>query len=124
MATQCQYSRNGKQCRAYSILGSNHCFWHNPNMKIKRDEARKKGGLNRRKPTRNQELLNDINKSQDILDVLLHALNDVLVLENSLDRARTIDRLCKNIFKVLQYVKSEKQTEEFVKKYNHILTMY
>lgn len=63
---RCEYSKNGGLCRAHATHDSKYCFWHNPDMKVKMEEARRKGGLNRRKPTVSHDEFEDIQKAQDI----------------------------------------------------------
>jgi len=73
------------------VGGGAYCFWHDPQRVQERAAARKRGGYNRRQvraatpsgPVR-------IRSAQDALTLIEQAISDVLALENSLTRARTV----------------------------------
>ena len=94
MTIQCEYKNNGKSCRAYAMLGSKYCFWHDPSTIRKRAEARKKGGLNRRIIKNNNHEHYQIKTVKDINAILELAINEAHSLVSSQSKLRTLGYLC------------------------------
>ena len=92
--SSCEFvKQNGEPCHAPALRGSQLCYWHDPALATQRAEARKKGGINRRVSKRSSDRRYSIRAVDDVLTVLEDALNDVVGLENSHSRARTIGYL-------------------------------
>lgn len=80
----------GKRCSMSPLRGKDFCFVHAPNLARKRAVARKRGGLNRRRPKtpapRSLEL-RDIRSVQLLLET---AARDALCLDNGVSRCRVL----------------------------------
>ena len=94
MSAQCEYSNNGKSCKAYAVLDSKYCFAHDPANARKRAEARKKGGLHRRVIKRTQQEYYPIKSIKDVNMILESAINEARSLECSQSNLRTLAYLC------------------------------
>jgi hypothetical protein len=81
-------------------------------MKAKRAQARKKGGLNKRKNHRGSVSIHKIQKYQDIQKVLEIAINDVCSWEDGERRARTIGYLCKIAVDIQPRAETEEELED------------
>lgn len=83
---------DGRGCRAWPLRGEPYCLWHSPDREEEAAEARRLGGLRRR---REKTLagaydfagLDSIDAIRRILEI---AAFDTLGLENSIARARTL----------------------------------
>lgn len=103
MSRPCKHVRgSGEPCKAYAISGSDYCFWHSPDAATIRNQARKKGGLNRRSGKRSSHGPYSIKTVHDVMRILEDTVNDACALENSHTRARTIGYLCQIAIKGLE----------------------
>ena len=83
---------NGEACRQAPLQGSDYCFWHDPQHTKEAAEARRLGGLRRRKEKITSgaydfENLGSVAQVRRILEI---AVLDTLGLENSVARNRTL----------------------------------
>jgi hypothetical protein len=110
--------KDGGPCRSWACSGSDYCFVHDPAQAKERNIARRKGGKARHgrvlgeiaeppEPVRLQTIA-------DVLDLLERTANDVLRLENSLSRARTITALCGVVIKAIQDGELEDRVNEIL----------
>jgi len=89
----CRFQKpNGEPCRATPMRGENFCFWHSPEHAEEAAEARRLGGLRRRKERITQgaydfDGLEDVTKIRRLLEI---AATDALALENSIARCRVL----------------------------------
>ena len=96
MRNSCKQVReDGSRCMAPPLTGSDFCFWHDPDNQEVAAEARRLGGIRRR---REKTLIGayDVGElaSVDELRRLLQvAVLDTLALENSIHRSRTLGYL-------------------------------
>lgn len=86
------------------LRDSRFCFWHDPDNAEQAREARRLGGLRRRREhvvsgTYEFEGLDSIPKIRRLMEV---AVVDVLGLENSLSRARTLGSLAIQAARMLE----------------------
>jgi hypothetical protein len=84
--------QGGERCRQAPLQGEDLCFWHHPEHAEKAEQARKLGGQRRRREkitagVYDMEGLASIAALRRLLEV---AMLDVLCLENSVARSRTI----------------------------------
>lgn len=98
-------NRRGEPCAAYACKDSDYCYWHDPDKAAERKAARRKGGLARH--GRSIGVTGDpepvaISSVADVVRLLEQAVNDVLRLENSIQRARAIGYLAGVIVKALE----------------------
>ena len=96
---------SGKPCLAYACEGSRFCFWHDPEREAARQEARKRGGKARQGrslATTGTPGAVQIREVRGVLPLLDQAVRDVLELENSVARARTIGYLVTVALKALE----------------------
>lgn len=103
---------DGQPCQAWAVRGSEYCYWHDPGLAAERKAARRKGGLARH--GRNIGPAGDpgvvtIFHVADVLALLERAVNDVLRLENSIQRARAIGYLAGVIVKALELADLEER---------------
>jgi hypothetical protein len=83
---------DGGRCRSWPIRGEAYCLWHSPDREEEAAEARRLGGLRRRreKAVSGAYDLVGLDSVQAIRRVLEIATIDALGLENSLARSRTL----------------------------------
>lgn len=89
-------TKRGGPCAAYALPHSDFCFHHDPACSRERNEARRKGG--RARHGRKIQVAADVpsvalQEVRDVLPLLSQAIRDVLLLENSIARARAIGYL-------------------------------
>src|SRR4051794_3106391 len=82
----------GSPCRQAPQVDGDLCFWHDPSNEKEAAEARRLGGLNRRRDATLQEVY-DVEGLETVADLrrILHiALMGELGLENSHNKSRTL----------------------------------
>ena len=93
MARKCAgINEHGVRCRQAPLLESKYCFWHDPGHKKEAAEARRLGGLNRRRERRVQATydVDGLATSDQIRRVLEVALMSELRLTDSHNRSRVL----------------------------------
>ena len=101
----CAYRKeSGEACGAPPVEGSEFCFWHSPEHAEEAAEARRLGGLRRRreKITSGAYGFEGLGSADDIRRLLEVAVVDTLSLENSIARARTLAYLAQVSVKLLE----------------------
>ena len=89
----CTYRKpDGEACRATPIRDGEHCFWHDPKHAEEAAEARRLGGLRRRKEkvvsgSYDIEGLENVGQIRRLVEI---AVLDTLALENSIARSRAL----------------------------------
>jgi hypothetical protein len=89
----CRFSKeNGALCRAAPLTGEDLCFWHSPTTAQEAAEARRLGGLRRRREgtvagAYDLEGLESVPQIRRVLEI---ATIDTLGLENSVSRNRAL----------------------------------
>ena len=83
---------DGRRCRSWPIRGEAWCLWHSPDREEEAAEARRLGGLRRRreKAVSGAYELAGLDSVHAIRRILEIATIDTLGLENSLARSRTL----------------------------------
>jgi len=83
---------DGRRCRSWPIRGEAYCLWHSPDREEEAAEARRLGGIRRRreKAVSGAYDLTGLDSVAAIRRVLEIATLDSLGLENSLGRSRTL----------------------------------
>src|SRR5262245_26978844 len=83
---------DGRRCRSWPIRGEAYCLWHSPEREEEAAEARRLGGLRRRreKTVSGAFDLADLDTHQSIRRLIEIAAIDTLGLENSVARSRTL----------------------------------
>lgn len=104
---------NGEPCRQAPLRNSDFCFWHSPEHAKEAAEARRLGGLRRRKEKTvagayDIEGLDDVPKIRRLLEI---AVLDTLSLENSIARSRTLAYLAQVALKALEVGEFEARLE-------------
>jgi len=95
MPMRCEkIKHNEVQCKAYAMFQSRFCFWHCPKAEEKRNEARKKGGLNRRKDYGGIIINYKIKSYRDIQQLLEIVINKLMKGDCTPREARAIGYLC------------------------------
>jgi hypothetical protein len=101
----CRFIRtDGSPCRSAPIRGEDYCFWHSPAHAEEADEARRLGGLRRRKErtVAGAYEFQGLATVADIRRLLEVAVIDTLSLENSVARSRTLAYLGQTALKCLE----------------------
>ena len=82
-------------CRAAPVKDGDHCFWHSPEYAEDVAEARRLGGLRRRREVAVSGAyeVNGLETVGDLRRLLVITSLDTLGLENSIARARTLGYL-------------------------------
>ncbi len=91
-------------CQAAPLREGDHCFWHSPQHSEDVAEARRLGGLRRRREVAVSGAyeLAGLQSVADIRRLLEIAVLDTLGLENSISRARTLAYLAMTAIKLLE----------------------
>jgi hypothetical protein len=100
---------DGRPCRAPALRSGSRCYWHEPEKREELAEARRLGGLRRRKEravaaaydVATLRSLADIQRLLDILAV------DALSLENSPARGRLLNALAGTALKLYEAARYE-----------------
>jgi len=95
---------DGGRCQAAPLLDGDFCLWHSPEHAEEVAEARRLGGLRRRREKAvsgayDFEGLADVGQVRRLLEV---AVFDTLSLENSVARSRTLAYLAQVALKALE----------------------
>ena len=98
-------------CRAAPVKDGDHCFWHSPEYAEDVAEARRLGGLRRRREVAVSGAyeVNGLETVGDLRRLLVIASLDTLGLENSIARARTLGYLVGVAGKLLETGELEKR---------------
>lgn len=105
MARTCRFEkRNGERCLSAPIREEEFCFWHSPDHAEEANEARRLGGLRRRRERTlagayEFDGLGSVAQIRRLVEV---AVIDTLSLENSVARARTLAYLAQTATKLLE----------------------
>ena len=101
----CRHIReDGTPCRSWPMKGEDYCFWHSPGRQDEAEEARRLGGLRRRreKTVAGAYEFQGLGTVTDIRRLLEVAVIDTLSLENSVARSRTLAYLSQTALKCLE----------------------
>ena len=95
---------SGEPCAATPLRDADHCFWHSPDTASEAADARRLGGLRRRREATvagayEFEGLNTVGQIRRLIEV---AVVDTLELENSVARSRTLAYLAQTALKSLE----------------------
>lgn len=85
-------NQSGETCRQAPLRDADFCFWHDPEHKAEAAEARRLGGLRRKRESTLQGAyeLEGLGSVDEIRRVLEIAVLDVLGLDNSVARVRAL----------------------------------
>ena len=85
-------NENGEPCRQRPFVGRELCFWHDPEFEKEREEARRAGGVNRRREQTLKAVyeLFRVSTIEDLQRLLEIGGLGLLALENSVQRNRAI----------------------------------
>ena len=83
---------DGRRCRSWPIRGEPYCLWHSPDREEEAAEARRLGGLRRRREKTLSGAYDfaGLESVRSIRRILEIATIDTLGLENSIVRSRTL----------------------------------
>lgn len=105
MARACKAIKaNGEPCRQAPLPECEFCFWHSPDHAQEAAEARRLGGLRRRreKTVQGAYEFEGLGSADDVRRLLEIAIMDTLGLENSVARSRTIAYLAQSAIKLFE----------------------
>ena len=82
----------GRSCGAAPPLDSDFCLFHDPEQRDAAAAARRAGGLRRRRSASMEAILDigDIRTTEGLASILKVALDDLVILDNSVARARAL----------------------------------
>ncbi len=106
MARPCKAIKsNGEPCRQAPLPDFDFCFWHSPDHKAEAAEARRLGGLRRRreKTVQGAYEFEGLQNVDDVRRLLEIAVMDTLGLENSVARSRAIAYLAQVALKMFEF---------------------
>ncbi len=101
----CQFVMpDGRRCKAPALRGEDFCLFHSPSHEEEAAEARRLGGLRRRKEktVAGAYEFGGLRTVTDIQRLLEIATLDTLALENSVARSRTLAYLSQTALKCLE----------------------
>ena len=105
MRRTCKYVKaNGEECRAAPLRDSDHCFMHDPGVARERAEARRLGGLMRRREKATSQVYDwaGVKRIEEVQRILELAIVDTLGLDNSPARSRALGYLASLSLKALE----------------------
>jgi hypothetical protein len=99
----------GRPCRARPLRDEPYCFWHSPDHAEEAAEARRLGGLRRRREKTITSVyeLEGLGSVEGIRRVLDIAVADALALENSIARSRVLIAAAMAAAKLLEVAENE-----------------
>jgi hypothetical protein len=115
--TRCKArTADNKPCSAKPKAGADYCFIHDPAQATARALARKKGGQFHRTPhAGNVEAIARSPRSiPDAMTILDYALEEILVLDNSLQRVRALVAIAAGYIDALKVSEIETQVRELL----------
>ena len=111
---QCAFqSQSGKPCRMAPLKGSQYCWVHSPEHVQQAQEARRLGGLRRRRESTisNAYQLEALSNVDGLYRVLVVAILDTLAMDNGIARNRTLAYLIMVALKALEVGNIEERIE-------------
>lgn len=105
MRRRCQHRmEDGSLCRAAPLRDAEYCLFHSPEHEAEVAEARRLGGLRRRREVAVAGAYDfaGLGSVSDVLRLLEVAVLDTLSLDNSLARSRTLAYLAQTALKAIQ----------------------
>ena len=103
----------GERCRATRMRGVPYCFWHNPETADEAREARRLGGMRRRREgaVAGAYEFGGLGSAADLRRVLEIAAVDALALENSIARVRALTSIAQVGARLLEVGELEERVE-------------
>ena len=104
----------GEPCRQAPLHGNEFCFWHSPDHAEEAAEARRLGGLRRRKEhaVSGAYDFKGLDSASEVRRLLEIAALDALSLENSVARSRTLAYLAQVALRALEICDLEKRLKD------------
>ena len=102
---QCAFVlRSGQTCRMHPLQNSEFCWAHSPERKKDVQEARRLGGLRRKRESTisGAYQFESLNSVEGIRRIVLIAVLDALSMENSMSRVRTLAYLAQVALRMLE----------------------
>jgi hypothetical protein len=113
---------DGHQCRAWPLRGESFCLWHSPEREEEAAEARRLGGLRRRreKTLAGAYDFAGLGTVESIRRLLEIAAFDALGLENSIARGRVLISAVMAAAKLLETGELEERLEALEAVHGHV----
>lgn len=115
MPRTCSFIKEGgARCMASPLQGGDLCFFHDPETQEAAAEARRLGGIRRRRESTvvGAYEVGDLDKVEDLRRLLQIAVIDTLSLENSISRSRTLGYLAQVGAMLLERGEMEQRLQE------------
>ena len=95
---------SGRQCKAAALKDSDLCWVHSPERSKERQEARRLGGLRRKRESTISSAyqFESLDSVDEIRRIVLIAVLDALSMENSMSRVRTLAYLAQVALRMLE----------------------
>ena len=104
-----EINARGEPCGMTPLEGKDVCWAHDPENRRQAAAARRKGGYNRRVPKVSAGDADPLRSVEAILSVLERAVADTQVLENSVQRNRTLAYLATAALNALEKAEMEQR---------------
>lgn len=113
MKCKAKTTTSGKPCAANALKGGRYCFTHEPGNAAAAAAARKRGGENSRTPHAGNpaSIPAEIASVQDAGQILNYTLRELLVMDNSIPRARALLALFDSYIKSFEIGELEKRIQ-------------
>jgi len=104
---------NGEPCQAAAMPDSDLCFFHDPAHAKEATDARRLGGLHRRREKITSAIYDfeGLHTSEGILRLLEIAAMDTLAMDNSIARSRTLTSIANVAARVVQGLEIEERLQ-------------
>lgn len=105
MVRSCTYVMpTGRLCRATPMQDEPNCFWHSPETAEEAGEARRLGGLHRRKKKTIGAVygFRGLRTLEDVQALLETAATETLALENTISRNRAVTGIAATALKMIE----------------------
>jgi hypothetical protein len=109
----CSHKKSdGMQCRAYAS-DSGYCFMHDASKGRERALARRNGGLATKKPHNGDAsfILSDVRSIDGAFSILNYAIQEAIVLDNSVARGRLLVSIAHGFIEALKVGELERRME-------------
>jgi len=115
MPRSCSFIKEGgARCMASPLQGGDLCFFHDPETQEAAAEARRLGGIRRRRESTvvGAYEVGDLDKVEDLRRLVQIAVIDTLSLENSISRSRTLGYLAQVGAQLMERGEMEQRLQE------------
>lgn len=104
--------KDDTKCKGSSMLGSEYCFFHNPDIsKKERKQAQAKGGRNRRSKVTSPLKPMSLHSSKDVAHLLSDTINQVRIGQMDVKVANCLGILSNHLLRAFEGVELERRVQ-------------